>query len=114
MSATINGMSNTTGHLLTGKDHLQQSVSDILTTPVGSRVMRRNYGSYLFDLIDQAANPVGRVRLMAAAVDALMRWEPRLQISKVTVDIQAAGGVHILIAGQYRGDTVKFAVGLTP
>lgn len=98
-SKVIAGMSAETGLAVTGKAHLQQSVSDILTTPIGSRVMRRNYGSHLFDLIDQAANPAGKLRLMAATVDALMRWEPRLKVSRVAVDCDASGAVQIAIEG---------------
>uniref|UniRef100_UPI0026076D20 ATPase domain-containing protein n=1 Tax=uncultured Sphingobium sp. TaxID=316087 RepID=UPI0026076D20 len=32
-------------------------VRDILTTPIGSRLMRRDYGSLIPELIDQPANP---------------------------------------------------------
>lgn len=95
----ITGMSTETGSAISGKAHLQQSVSDILTTPIGSRIMRRTYGSHLFDLIDQAANPAGKLRLMAATVGALMRWEPRLKVSRVAVNCDASGAAHILIEG---------------
>ncbi len=70
----VTGMNATTGRTISGKSHLRQSIADILTTPIGSRVMRRNYGSYLFDLIDQAENDAGRLRLMTATADALIRW----------------------------------------
>ena len=44
-----------------GKDiseinHLKQSISNILTTPIGSRIMRRDYGSNLFNKIDHPVN----------------------------------------------------------
>ena len=42
-----------TGEGISGTAHLRQSVFDILQTPTGSRVMRRDYGSTLFTLIDQ-------------------------------------------------------------
>lgn len=48
----MNGVNNRTGKRLSGADHLRQSVSDILTTPVGSRVLVRDYGSDLFSLVD--------------------------------------------------------------
>lgn len=41
---TFSGMSRHTGAALDGADHLAQSVADILGTPIGSRVMRRDYG----------------------------------------------------------------------
>lgn len=35
----MNGMNLHTGRAIGGQAHLQQSVTDILTTPIGSRVM---------------------------------------------------------------------------
>ena len=46
------GMNAKTGKALSGVDHLKQSIQDIVTTPLGSRVMRRDYGCGLFDLLD--------------------------------------------------------------
>nr|VFK47168.1 MAG: hypothetical protein BECKTC1821D_GA0114238_104214 [Candidatus Kentron sp. TC] len=38
------GMSAFTGKHFSDIAHLRQSITDILTTPIGSRVMRREYG----------------------------------------------------------------------
>ncbi|EPD7661448.1 hypothetical protein ACSD1U_003074 [Escherichia coli] len=48
------GMNNTSGKAITDIDHLRQSVRDILLTPQGSRIARREYGSLLSALIDDA------------------------------------------------------------
>lgn len=48
----MNGVNSRTGKRLSGVAHLRQSVRDILTTPVGSRVLIRDYGSELFSLLD--------------------------------------------------------------
>ena len=53
---------------------IRQSLHDIFTTPIGSRIQRREYGSYLFALIDAPMNPANRLRLAAALVDAATRW----------------------------------------
>ncbi len=45
------GMNNTSGKVITDIDHLRQSVRDILLTPQGSRIARREYGSLLSALI---------------------------------------------------------------
>ena len=38
-------MSRNTGLSLSSEaDQIRQSIQDILTTPIGSRIMRRNYG----------------------------------------------------------------------
>lgn len=47
------GMDRNTGKLLSGTDHIRQSIVDILTTPLGTRVMLPEYGSKLFDLVDR-------------------------------------------------------------
>jgi uncharacterized protein len=67
------GMSATSGAALSDMAHLRQSIATILFTPVGSRVMRRSFGSLLPELIDQPDNPTTRVRLFAAVAGALMR-----------------------------------------
>jgi len=82
-SSTAIGMQADIGQGLANSDHLTQSISIVLTTPVGSRVMRRDFGSLLPELIDQPDNAITRVRVYAAVAGALMRWEPRLRISRV-------------------------------
>lgn len=79
----MTGMSRTTGRRLSEVEHIRQSIVDILTTPLGSRVMRRDYGSLLPELIDRPQNAATDLLLMAATVDAIMRWEPRLRINTV-------------------------------
>ncbi len=93
-------MNNTTGRALEGLDHLRQSIADILTTPLGSRLMRRTYGSLLPFLIDHPDNGATRVRLYAATAGALMQWEPRLRISRVQLfSGQTPGQVVLEVQG---------------
>lgn len=101
---TMLGTNATTGKALSGIDHLRQSITDILTTPIGSRVMRREYGSNLFQLVDAPMNRSTAMDLMAATVDALERWEPRIRVTKVTPSVPAAGGVEIALEGEYLPD----------
>ena len=86
------GTSNTTGKPLEGDAHLAQSIADILATPLGTRVHRRDYGSLLFELIDRPINAAVRMLLHAATAIALRRWEPRLQLTRVTLLGEPAGG----------------------
>lgn len=75
-------MNRLTGKPITTADHIRQSIADILTTPVGTRVMRRAYGSHLFDLVDAPGNETGALRMVAAAADAIERWEPRARLTR--------------------------------
>jgi len=89
------GMDARTGHPLTGLNHLRQSVFDILTTRKGERVMRPEYGSNLFTLVDRPVNAEFLIDLYFEAITAIHRWEPRVRVTKVRADVQTAGRVSI-------------------
>lgn len=95
----MQGLSATTGQLIAGTDHLSQSIRDILTTPIGTRVMRRDYGSRLFQLTDSPTNPAGLLALYAATADALARWEPRFDLTKVSLSGIEGGAVTLDLEG---------------
>lgn len=76
-------MNRETGAAIDELEHIAQSMTDILTTRIGSRVMRREYGSLLPELVDHPFNDVTCLRVYSGAVMALMRWEPRVSLSRV-------------------------------
>lgn len=77
------GMNRTTGQTLDGLDHIRQSIADILTTPIGSRVMRREYGSLIPSLIDRPLNDALMLQVYSAAVMSIIRWEPRVVVQSI-------------------------------
>lgn len=94
------GMSNSTGRTLTNREHLAQSIADILTTPLGSRIMRRDYGSLLPRLIDQPFNGSTCLQLYAATAIAIMRWEPRIRLTRVQLsDVSTSGAIALELEG---------------
>ena len=95
-------MNRLTGRLITEDEHINQSVVDILSTPVGTRIKRRDYGSLLPDLIDQPGNQANNLRLQAATVMAIMRWEPRLAITSVTLAQKMDGSAELDISATKR------------
>ena len=103
------GMNVLNGRSLTGLDHLKQSIADILNTPIGSRVMRRDYGSKLFSLIDAPLNRGTLVDIYAAIAEALMKWEDRLLVSAVDITSAQLGQITLKITGKYvlDGKTVQ-------
>lgn len=90
------GMNASTGRAVADSQHLAQSIADVLTTPIGSRVMRREYGSQLIDLIDWPLNSATRLQAYAATAMALMRWEPRIRLSRVQLSLGDVSGQAIL------------------
>ena len=94
-------MNRNTGQPLSGIDHLRQSIIDILTTPVGSRVMRRDYGSRLYELVDAPMNRATLVDIYAATAEALLQWEPRLALKRVRASEITIGKVTLFLEADY-------------
>lgn len=93
-------MNRQTGRPISTLEHISQSIGDILTTRLGSRVMRRDYGSQLVDLIDQPGNPATQLRAYAAIAMSLIRWEPRVRLSRVQLsNLTMAGQCELTIEG---------------
>lgn len=96
------GMNRETGRALSGIDHLRQSITDILTTPLGARIMRREYGSRLFELTDAPMNQSTLIEIYSATIDALSRWEPRFKVESVNRESSSENGkIEISISGHY-------------
>ena len=95
------GINRNTGTALSDNAHLAQSITDILSTPIGTRIMRRDYGSMLFDLIDQPLNAITRALVFAATALALKIWEPRIRITRVALSSgDSEGRLQIQIEGE--------------
>lgn len=97
----MNGIDAHSGAALSGFDHLRQSVHNILTTPLGSRVMRRDYGSRLYRLVDEPMNRSTILDLYAATAEALGKWEPRLDLQSMRADELAPGRVSLSMVARY-------------
>ncbi|MDI6476618.1 GPW/gp25 family protein [Cronobacter dublinensis] len=94
------GMNQDNGKAISDADHLRQSVRDILLTPQGSRIARREYGSLLSALIDQPQNPALRLQIMAAVYVSLSRWEPRLTLDFITINSSFDGSMVVELTGK--------------
>lgn len=94
------GMNRKTGRRIEGIEHIKQSINDILTTPIGSSLMNREYGSLLPELIDHPTNDANTLRLMSATVMAISQWDPRVAINRVGVVLgNVAGEIFIDLDG---------------
>ena len=67
-----------------GDPKIQQSISDILSTPKGSRFFLPTYGSDLYTLVFEPNDYVLSDLIVMAITDALSLWEPRVQVRSVT------------------------------
>ena len=85
MTAKYTGMNQNGTGTVSDSDHLWQSVKDVLLTPLGSRVMRRAYGSLLPDLLDAPKNETTRLQ--------------RIALNQVDITYSDAGAVTVELSG---------------
>ncbi|MFK3681797.1 GPW/gp25 family protein [Pseudomonas sp. NPDC088890] len=104
------GMDRRSGQPLAGIAHLRQSIDDILSTPLGSRRMRPEYGSQLRRYVDMPVNEGWKSAVQAEVARALGRWEPRLKLERVKVVAVLDGQVSLLLSGRYLGDEALLEV----
>lgn len=102
------GMNAETGRWIRDYSHLRQSIQKIVSTRIGSRIERREFGSLIPDLIDSPVNQQGTLLLYAAVVTAIMKHEPRLKINQVSAQFgsHAQPGIELTVEGVI---TVQFS-----
>ncbi|WP_377707279.1 GPW/gp25 family protein [Pseudomonas protegens] len=104
------GMDRRTGQPLSGLEHVRQSIEDILTTPLGSRRMRPEYGSNLRRYVDLPVTGGWKSAVQAEVARALLRWEPRLKLERVRVVAVVGGQISFELVGQYLGNNAVLEV----
>jgi hypothetical protein len=109
---SMTGVDKGSGKLLDGLDHLRQSITDILMTPVGSRVMRPDYGSRLYELIDRPVNRSLLIDLYAETVQAILKWEPRIRLIRVRAEEISAGHITLQMWAEYVPDGRRITLNL--
>lgn len=68
-----------------GVEHIRQSIQQILGTPIGSRVVRRDFGSRLQSVVFEPNDPTIAVEVEHYVREAIERWEKRVVLGPVTV-----------------------------
>ncbi len=105
----MQGMNINNGGNIEGIEHLRQSITNILTTPIGSRVMRRDYGSRLFEKIDRPLNGELIAEIYSDVIEALYEWEHRFEVIQVIVQSIKQGKLILDLEGRYlaNGEVIK-------
>lgn len=81
---------------------IRASVLIILGTPLGSRVMRPDFGSRLTEVVFAPLTSATKARVASYATDALVRWEPRIDVVAVSVEEDRAEAGKLLVDIDYR------------
>src|SRR5262245_43878203 len=87
--------------LTTGSDELDRSMRVVLTTAPGERVMRPDFGCAIWNLVFEPVNANTIGAMEQAVIDALERWEPRVEVTEVEVVPDAAETALVRIHVSY-------------
>lgn len=85
------------------RSEIEQAIVIILSTPVGTRVMRPKFGSHLHELLFAPINVQTMAQARRYVEEALGMWEPRIQVTSVDVfpDLRDKGGACLQIEIHY-------------
>jgi phage baseplate assembly protein W len=88
--------------LSSGEVDIQEAIWMILSTAFGERLMHPDFGCEIHDLVF-APNNTGTAGLARFYVqDALVRWEPRIDVEEVEVQADPVQPELLLISVSYR------------
>lgn len=83
-------------------EDVRQAVKIILSTNPGERVMRPEFGAGLERFVFEPVNPATVTQVETVVREALVAWEPRIDVVEVRVTPEGTPPVVLLIDLQYR------------
>jgi phage baseplate assembly protein W len=89
------------------EDDIRQAILLILETDLGERVMRPDFGSGLRSLVFQPMNTATMALAEHQVEQALVTWEPRIQVQEVVVTADTSLQNRLLIRVSYRVRTTN-------
>ena len=87
--------------MVSDADDIQQSIRLILATDPGERVMRPDFGAGLRRLVFEPINTSTLTLVRQRTQDALVAWEPRINVQDVSVSADDAANGRLLIQIDY-------------
>ncbi|WP_294963826.1 GPW/gp25 family protein [Sulfurimonas sp.] len=89
------------------KVSIKDSINRILKTPLGSRVMRPNFGSLLYTLRDREFNDEYRLLAKKYTYEAIINNEPRVKVENVDFKVEPVNGVVTLVIILTNGEIIE-------
>lgn len=103
------GVDNRTGKIITGWEHVQQSLDRLFGCRFHQRVLRRWLGSFVPHLLAENATRENILRYFSAITTAIDLWEPCYSVEYVNVCDQAGNIVNIPHVAQHlRAGGIRF------
>jgi phage baseplate assembly protein W len=84
------------------EEDIREAIRIILGTNPGERVMRPEFGAGLDQFLFEPVNVATVTRLQRQVREALVAWEPRIDVEEVTVTPQGSPPVVLLVELTYR------------
>lgn len=84
------------------EDDVREAIRIILMTSKGERVMQPDFGAGLYDFVFASMTSTNLGRIQRAVEDALVKWEPRVQVTAVNVEPDQGELGKLLINIDYR------------
>jgi uncharacterized protein len=85
-----------------GPDRIRDSIWLILSTSLGERVMRPEFGAGLKDDVFESNSDVVRAEIASAVRKALITWEPRIELVTLRVNPSPDQDSQVLISLDYQ------------
>ncbi len=90
-----------------GEDDIEEAIRLILGTAKGERLMRPSFGCDIHDHVYSSASPATLNLIESSVREALVRWEPRIDIEDITARTDRETPNRILIEIEYRVRTTN-------
>jgi phage baseplate assembly protein W len=84
------------------EEDIRQSIMIIMGTEPGERIMRPDFGAGLNRFVFEPANTTTMALIQTRVHDALVDWEPRIEVQAVKVTVDANERNLLLIETTYR------------
>jgi phage baseplate assembly protein W len=88
--------------LARGEVDIEQAIRIILETAPGERVMRPEFGCRIHELIFAPRDPATEGLMIHYIQQALLQWEPRIEVQEVQLETGAAYDAAVHITVHYR------------
>lgn len=87
--------------MASGVDDIRQSLWVLFSTALGERVMLPGYGTQIWQMVFRAINTTLITQLADMVSQAILYWEPRIDVVDVSVTPDASDAGRVLIMVDY-------------
>lgn len=93
--------------MVSGEADIHQSLAVLFSTAPGERVMVPEYGCQLDRFVFDRVTTTWATQVRGVVQQAIVLWEPRIELLGVTVDISASAAGKVMIGVDYRVRTTN-------